>query len=152
MDIASEIKQQNFFSAQQKVVINVLYTSNFMDSEIKEIVQVEGILPQHFNVLKILKGSSPQSVTPGYLLEVMLDKTRDLTRLVDKLVAKGWVIREPNKDNKRSMLLSLTSKGMKKTLEIEEKVNDWITKNTNLNPEECELLSGLLDKLRCPLS
>lgn len=148
MSISTDIKQEHFFSPKQKVLINIIYTFNQLDGGIKEIVDVYDLLPQHYNVLKILKGAGSKPVTPGYVLDVMLDKTRDLTRIVDKLVKLGYVKREINAENRRSLLISLTKKGLDKTKEMEEKVNAFILSNVNLSGDECDNLSELLDKLR----
>ncbi|HOY14859.1 MAG TPA: winged helix DNA-binding protein [Saprospiraceae bacterium] len=148
MSIEEDINQQKFFSPKQKATINVIYTFNYLDGGLKCIVKAHDILPQHFNILKILKGAHPNPVTPGVLLDVMLDKTRDLTRLTNKLVKMGWVVRKANEDNRRSMLISLTEKGLRRTIEIEEEVNEWILNNVHLPDGECEKLSNLLDNLR----
>lgn len=148
MSISSDIKQEHFFSPKQKVLINIIYTFNQLDAGLKKISGCDDLQPQHFNVLKILKGAGGKPVTPGYILEVMLDKTRDLTRLVDKLVKMGLVKREVNAENRRSILLWLTKKGVEKTNEMDQKVIEYILSQINLNDNECEELSDLLDKLR----
>ncbi len=148
MSISSDIKQERFFSPKQKALINIFYTFGQLDAEVKNIVGCYDILPQHFNVLKILKGAQGKPVTPGYILDVMLDKTRDLTRLVDKLVKLGYVKRQVNEENRRSILLTLSKLGLEKTNEIDAKVNAFILSKIHLEDEECEVLSSLLDKLR----
>ena len=104
------------------------------------------MLPQHYNVLKIVKGKYPEPTTPSYILEVMLDKKRDLTRLIDKLVEKEYLVRSTNPKNKRSILISITEKGLAITRELEEMVRRDL--QHNLTEEESEIFSNLLDKMR----
>ena len=148
MDIQSDIRQSHFSSPQQKVQINLIYTYNYISLQMRKIFQSYDILYQHYNVLKILKGAGGRPLCNNEILDVMLDKTRDLTRLVEKLEKMGWVTKDINPNNKRSVMIKLTPKGLKYTKTIEQTVENWIVNNTRLSAEECELMSKLLDKIR----
>lgn len=147
--IEEAIKQATFETSLQKAVINLVYTSNWMRDKQHELFKPYGILPQHFNVLKILKGKHPELVSPSYIKEVMLDKAPDLTRLVDKLVQKGWASRQQCEQNRRMVEIGLTDKGLK----VLEKINEQVKTNAanlqnRLTETESNQLSDLLDKLR----
>lgn len=149
MKIEKAINQASFDSSIQKAVINLVYTSNWMRDKQNKLFKPHGILPQHFNVLKILKGKHPELVSPSYIKEVMLDKAPDLTRLVDKLVQKGWVWRQQCENNRRMVEIGLTEKGIRflEKLNTEVKANAELIHN-RLSESEAEQLSDLLDKLR----
>jgi DNA-binding MarR family transcriptional regulator len=148
MDIKQLIKQENFRDNYHKAMINLFYTSNFFRDAHVHIFKKYKIQGQHFNVLRILKGKHPEPVSPGYIKEVILDKGRDLTRLIDKLVELKWVSRKICEDNKRRMNINLTAKG----LEVVEKITNELVmvdqKIKHLSEEEYEQLSNLLDKMR----
>jgi DNA-binding MarR family transcriptional regulator len=148
MELKTEIKQSNFSSPQQKAFINVIYTNNYLNCLAKDVFINYDILSQHFNILKIIKGVYPNSVTPAEIIAVMLDKTRDLTRLLYKLESKKWIARSVNSSNKRSIDITLTQLGYRNTILIEKEINELTLNITNLNDEECENLSRLLDKMR----
>ena len=148
MEIQQQIKQSQFKSSKQKAHINLIYTFNYLSYGMKNVFKEYQIYYQHYNVLKILKGANGKALCNNEILDVMLDKTRDLTRLVDKLEEFQWVTKKINPQNKRSVMIQLTDLGLLKTLEIESKVETWINHNTGLNEVECEQLSLLLDKLR----
>ena len=78
----------------------------------------------------------------------MLDKGRDLTRLVDKLEESGFVNREVSDENKRSINIYLTPEGLEFTLTLEKEIFVWVKSIANLTEEEAETLSQLLDKMR----
>ena len=107
-------------------------------------IKVYGV---NYNILRIVNGSFPNSVSPGYIKEVMLDKGRDLTRLVDKLVKLGYVERKLCKDNRRKMNITITQQGSDVINSIGKEINILYT-SYNLNEEEATQLSNLLDKLR----
>lgn len=148
MDIQHQIKQSQFKSAKQKAHVNLIYTFNYLSYSMKNMFKEYQIYYQHYNVLKILKGAGGKALCNNDILEVMLDKTRDLTRLIDKLEEFKWVTKRTNPENKRSVMIQLTELGLEKTLEIESKVEKWIDNYTYLTNEECEQLSSLLDKFR----
>ncbi len=88
-------------------------------------------------------------VSPSYIKEVMLDKAPDLTRLVDKLVQKGWASRKQCEQNRRMVEIGLTEKGVKVLEVLNEQVKANATSLQNrLTETEAEQISDLLDKLR----
>ncbi len=148
MNIGEEIKQKSFDSNYHMALINILYTSNKLRQHTSLIFKPYGIQGQHYNVLRIIKGQHPEPVSPGHIKEVMLDKGRDLTRLVDRLVKEGLVHREINKENKRKLKITLTSKGQVILEEITTKLNNWYAEFQKIDEDESLILSNLLDKLR----
>lgn len=147
-DIKTAIKQVKFKNPTEKVLINILYTSNWLRDQQLPIFKKYGLQPQHFNVLKILKGKSPKAASPGEILEVMIDKGRDLTRLVDKLVKMDLLRRETCPTNRRKVDIYITEKGIEQTILMEQEIEVLFHKFANLNTDETEELSRLLDKLR----
>jgi len=104
---------------------------------------------QHYNVLRILKGSKPKSISPGEIKEVMLDKSPDLTRLLDKLVQIGLVDRHLCPANRRKMDVIITKKGEALLSKIAVKRQKMQKEERqNITEEEAEQLSDLLDKFR----
>lgn len=148
MEISRAINQKVFVSQQQKVQINLIYTHNYFDAGLKEIFKSYNIVSQHYNILKILKGSKKSFLRYSDIVNVMLDGNSDVTRLLNKLLSLKMIEKELNPLNKRSVLISMTPYGLSTTLEIEEKVNNFIAKSIKLNDQEAEELSRLLDKMR----
>ena len=112
MKIEDAIKQQKFENNLHKALVNLIYTSNWIAANQSEFFKDYDILPQHYNILRILKGKFPNSSCPGDIKEVMLDKNPDLTRLLDKLVKLGYVDRQLCEENKRKMDITITKKGL----------------------------------------
>jgi hypothetical protein len=53
MTIEEEIKQTNFKSAQQKAVLNLLFTSNYILYKQRDLFEPFGITGQQYNILRI---------------------------------------------------------------------------------------------------
>ena len=108
----------------------------------------EGLTPQQFNVLRILRGSHPQPLSTLQIRERMLDKMSDTSRIVDRLVLKKLVAKCTCEQDKRLVDVSITEAGLclLKKMDAEEHQSDDIMQA--LSEEEAELLSNLLDKVR----
>lgn len=146
MGIKEEI-QSKFSSNQIMATVNIFYTANWLRDVGAPIYDKHGILHQHYNILRIVRGSHPKPVSPGYIKKVMLDKGRDLTRIVDKLVKLGYVKRSLCETNRRKMEITITEAGSE-IIDIVENETQKIYTEYNLSDEEALILSNLLDKVR----
>lgn len=149
MKIEEVVKQPGFEDNYERVIVNLLYSGNWIRDEEIRTLKGYDILPQHYNVLRIINGKYPKPICPGEIKEVMIDKANDLTRLIDKLVKNGWVKRELCATNRRKMDVTLTSEGKA----ILKKMNNSVVKlskeiKERLSVKEAAQLSDLLDKIR----
>lgn len=148
MKIEEAIKQKKFKSSYQKATINLIYTSNWLNDQMKQGFKPYDITSQQYNVLRILRGKHPDVCNAGYIKEVMLDKTPDLTRLIDRLLKKKLVTRETCEQNRRRVEIKITEEGLKLIKKIEKEFDDHDTLMNGISEKEAELLSDLLDKIR----
>jgi DNA-binding MarR family transcriptional regulator len=148
--IEKVIKQgTRFKSSHEKAAVNLIYTSSWFRDTQNTLFKDHSILPQHYNVLRILKGKHPESVSPGIIKEVMLEKNNDITRLLDKLVLKGLVKRQLCPVNRRKMDINITEKGLRLLQELDEPLKKHLSEmKKKLTDKEAEQLSNLLDKMR----
>ena len=149
MKLEDEIKQSKFESNYQKAVINIIYTANWIRDRQMEVFKAFDVLPQHYNVLRIIKGKHPNPCSPGEIKEVMLDKGNDVTRLVDKLVKKGFLKRASCESNRRKVDITITEKGSTFLKELNDPMKKQLSVIKKLVSEkEAAHLSDILDKLR----
>ena len=149
MKIEDEIKQPQFKSIHQKAIINLIYTNNWFHRNQKHIFTQFDITPQQFNLLRILRGRYPVALNPKEIKEVMIDKTPDITRLVDRLLIKEFVTREVCEENRKMMDIKITDKGCEILDEIDPFIWEQIEKLEKvLTTNEANELNRLLDKFR----
>jgi MarR family transcriptional regulator, 2-MHQ and catechol-resistance regulon repressor len=144
-DIKSTVKLQN----NQKTVINLVYTSNWLKEKSKVFYKDYGISTEQYNVLRILRGQKGNPANLSTIQERMLNKMSNTTRLIDKLIKKELVTRQSCESNRRKIEIYITKKGLTLLAELDSIVNannKELTKNLNTN--ELEILNTLLDKLR----
>jgi DNA-binding MarR family transcriptional regulator len=148
MGIEKDINQQHFQSEGQKAMINLIYTYNWVTERVRTFLAEEDITMQQFNILRILRGSDPKPLSTLTIRERMLDKMSDTSRIVDRLVLKGWVDKKMCSADKRLVDVFITKEG-KKLLERIDKKSDAMNATTAaLSDAELEQLNQLLDKIR----
>jgi DNA-binding MarR family transcriptional regulator len=148
MGLEKDIKQQQFTSENQKLIINLVFTNNWLTEKIRDFLSTADITLQQFNILRILRGSHPQPLSTLTIRERMLDKMSDTSRIVDRLVLKGLVDKKTCPSDKRLVDISITKEGKKVLATIDLKEKEVMAVVANLNQEEMEILNGLLDKMR----
>lgn len=146
-----EILRAKFKSPQQKAVVNVRYTSNFIAQYQNSFMAGFDLSIAQFNILRILRGAS-EPLSVNAVKDRMLEISPNTTRLMDKLIDKGLVERVRCDSDRRVVYVSITGNGLELLTKIDLEFEKFIAFTDNLSNEEAEELSRLLDKLRgtCP--
>ena len=148
MKLEEAIKQTAFKTEEERLVINLVYTSGWLSSEQNRFFKRFGISSQQYNVLRILRGQFPNPASVGLIQERMLDKMSNASRLIEKLKQKKLVKRSECSKDRRQVDVLITDDGLK-LLEDNDKLNDEMHSICNtLNQTEKKKLNELLDKLR----
>ncbi|MFM7176640.1 MAG: MarR family winged helix-turn-helix transcriptional regulator [Bacteroidota bacterium] len=149
MDIEKEIGQSvSFKSDLQRAAVNILYTASWLNMKNTETLKPFDLTPQQFNVLRILRGHHPKPATVNLLMQRMLDKSSNASRLVDRLLEKGFVTRETNRQDKRAVDVYISHKGMDVLDNIDNTFGLLESHLDHLSESEARMLSDLLDKMR----
>ena len=149
MDIEKEIGQSvSFKSELQRAAVNVLYTASWLNMKNTETLKPFELTPQQFNVLRILRGQHPKPATVNLLMQRMIDKSSNASRLVDRLLEKGFVTRETNRQDKRAVDVYISQKGMDVLDTIDRTIGLLESHLDHLSESEARMLSDLLDKMR----
>ena len=147
MRIEDEIQQQKFNSMKEKAVVNLLFTYNWLKDSRGTHLKEFDLSTQQFNVLRILRGQYPNPASVKLLIERMLDKSSNASRLVDKLEAKGLVDRTSCPNDRRQVDVVINIKGLD-LIERASKASQNQLNGMNISEEEAETLSNILDKMR----
>ena len=148
MKIEEVIKQtKGFRTPIDKVLVNIHYTAMFLSAQHASLLKGFNVSSQQYNVLRILKGKYPESVTVKYLIERMMDKSSNASRLVDKLYQKGYVVREQNETDRRQLDVKISETGIQLLEDCNKVVNDN-SDSIEFSEEDALVLSDLLDKFR----
>jgi DNA-binding MarR family transcriptional regulator len=148
MRIDEEIQSSKFDDNYHKLVINISYTDGWLGNLFRCKFERYNLTQQQFNILRILRGQYPKPATVNLLKERMIDKMSDASRIVDRLVQKGFVSRCTNNKDRRAVDIRISEIGLDilNKMDSEFRAKDFLQKN--LTEEEAGQLSELLDKMR----
>lgn len=147
MSLDQEIHQQHFRNQQQKVLINIIYSYNWISERIRLVLEKEELTHQQYNILRILKGSAPKPLSTLQIRERMLEKS-DTSRLVDRLLRKGLVTKKPSTYDKRLVDVMLTARGRRLLDKLKKVENQLDAIADGLEEKDMKTLNRLLDKMR----
>lgn len=148
MNIEEEIKQTKFRNVQQKTILNILFTSNWIQNKQKDFFEPYGITGQQYNILRILRGQHPNQISGAEIKSRMLDKNSDVSRLLDRLIGKNLVVKSQCPKDKRASDISISEAGLELLLKLDGAIDSQESHLMALTPEEASTLSSLLDKSR----
>lgn len=148
MKIEEEIKQTKFRNPHHKAALNLIYTASWLESRHKEFFKPFGITNQQFNILRILRGQHPHKISGAEIKERMLDRNSDVSRLLDRLVAKKMALKTQCPNDKRAADIAITEKGLQILKQLDAQMDQTDSKAINLTAGEAVKLSNLLDKCR----
>jgi DNA-binding MarR family transcriptional regulator len=149
MKIEEAIQQKKFKSEFEKLVVNIIYTSRWLEYEEGKLFRKYYVTLPQYNLLRILRGQYPESASVNLLIERMLDKSSNASRIVETLRKKGLVDRKECKADRRKVDVIINEKGLE-VLEAASNEMNILHKDHKkaLTTKEAEQLNNLLDKLR----
>jgi DNA-binding MarR family transcriptional regulator len=148
MTLEKEIQQKHSFrNERHKLMVNIIYSSNWINEKLKNFLESEDITSQQYNILRILRGSKiPLSTLQ--IRERMLDRMSDTSRIVDRLVIKGLIDKKTSATDKRLVDITINDNGLDVLTKLDAKnslLDDFVS---HLSEEEAGLVNSLLDKMR----
>ncbi len=148
MKLEDEIGQKKFNSEQHKLMVNLIYSTNWMNAKYAGYFSNSDITIQQYNVLRILRGQYPKPCNIKLIKERMLDRMSDASRIVDKLLKKKLLVRKECPNDRRNVDILITEKGLKILSELDYIDNTCKDIFDTLTDKEIKTLNELLDKLR----
>ena len=133
----------------QSAVMALLSTTDKVRKSFESVCAPFGITGQQYNVLRILRGSEPRGLPTLTIAERMIESTPGITRMIDRLEAKGLVKRKNHPHDRRSIYCRITDEG----LELLQKLDKPIEKANRdafrgLDSTALEQLVELLEKMQ----
>jgi DNA-binding MarR family transcriptional regulator len=149
-----EIRQSRpFGSAAEEAGLALLRTSDRLARRIAELVEPKEITAQQYNVLRILRGSHPGRLPTLEIVERMIERAPGITRLLDRLEAKGLVARERCEEDRRRVYCSISPAGLALLAQLDRPIVELARSNfESLSATETRQLIALLDKVRAGLA
>ncbi len=136
----------NFQNQWHEMRMHLLYISGWLMADINAILAPFELTQPQFNILRILRGANGPLST-YQIRERMTDKTSDVSRLVDRLVSKGWAMKTPCTDDRRLVNVTIAESGLALLAQIDSHMHKIDALLQVVSNEEAEQLNTLLGKI-----
>jgi DNA-binding MarR family transcriptional regulator len=148
-ELRAILKTKEDLPLSRATVISIMHSYSWMKDGLLSCLKPYDLSIEQFNVLRILRGQEGKAINLQDIQERMVNKMSNTTRLVDKLIKKGFVERSICEENRRKVEISITSAGMHLLSDIDPYIDAKESELTsNLNKQELEILNTLLLKLK----
>ena len=138
----------NFKNETHKAGLNILYTAWWLKTLMSKELKSFGLTHEQYNVLRILKGKSPEEMCVKDIACRMIEKSSNVPRIIDRLVIKKLVRRSNDANDKRHTVMSLTEAGLNILDLSTQKINQVFEKTILMNEVSAAELNNLLELIR----
>ena len=150
--LQKEIRQTKpFRSKRQEAALGLLRTADGIRRLIDGVLEPYGVTGQQYNVLRILRGAGPEGLPTLDVAERMIEQAPGVTRLLDRIEAKGWAARNRCTKDRRRVFCTITPAGLKLLSRLDapmDSLDDLAL--GSLSDSDVETLTRLLDQARRP--
>jgi DNA-binding MarR family transcriptional regulator len=148
MKIQEILKLKEDMDPNHLAHINLMYTAGYFYNKMAAMLKPFEMTPEQFNVLRIVKGSLPKVLCISEITERMIDKSSNVSRIIDRLENKAWVSRVRSEFDKRAASIQLTEKGLEQINKTNAAIQNELKHALSLDNNQAILLNNLLDESR----
>ena len=123
MRLRDEIKQTRpFGSLEQEAYLSLGRTWALLEHATAESLKPHRITPTQYNVLRILRGAGDKGLCRSEVMERMISRVPDATRLLDRMEAAGLIVRERSSEDRRFVTTRISEDGLRLLAELDDAI------------------------------
>jgi DNA-binding MarR family transcriptional regulator len=123
--LQDEIKQRSpFDSLEQEALLNLLRTADVLMRRIIAVLKPYGLSHSQYNVLRILRGAGEDGLACREIGDRMITRDPDITRLLDRLEARGLVTRTRDQQDRRIVMARVTAEGLRLLAQLDGPIEE----------------------------
>lgn len=115
-------KKQPFHSLEQEAALNVARTADALLRPVEEVLKPAGLSATQYNVLRILRGAGGDGLACREIGDRMISRDPDMTRLLDRLEARGLITRARETRDRRVIRTRITDAGLELLRGLDEPI------------------------------
>ena len=132
-----------------RAMTGIMFTGHWLTDQLTAVLKPFGLSEPQFNVLRLLAEADGSPLAQQDIQAGMLQPSSNVSRIIDKLLAKELVNRHINPENRRKMDITLTPEGRRFLKKVTKQVLLFHTSlKSNLSDKECLHIAELLNKFR----
>ena len=142
---------RRFDSSEQEAYLALWRTYDRLRALEDDLFGPFDLTAQQYNLLRLLAADRPEAVPASKLLARLVSKAPDITRMLDRLEARGLLTRSRSDGDRRAVLVAITDAGLALLDDIAGPLADCHDRQLgHLRPTELQCLIALLQAARAP--
>jgi DNA-binding MarR family transcriptional regulator len=148
--ILAELKQSRpFASLEAEAAVNLMRTADTILRGLAAALKPHGISPEQYNVLRILRGADSVGLPCGEIAARMITRDPDMTRLLDRLEARGLIARARSNTDRRVVTTRIRPAALRLLASLEKPLGETNRRMVgHLGPRRLRQLVALLEAVR----
>jgi DNA-binding MarR family transcriptional regulator len=150
--LQQELKQTKpFASKEEEASLNIVRTAEWLLTRVNTVFKPMDLTNTQYNALRILRGAGADGASCGEIGERMVTAESDITRLLDRLEARGLITRCRGEKDRRVVRARITVPGLQLLSELDQPVDDRNRELLgHLGERDLATLIRLLESIRQP--
>ena len=142
------MKDLVFVNEDEEVRSRIIEAAFWLRGETKKFLDKFGLTQQQYRVLRIIQSNTRElPLTTKEISDQMIDRHADTSRVVDRLIKKGLLMKKICSDDKRLVRISLAPKATSLFTVLDSKVHELDAITQKLDHNEKDMLIYILAKL-----
>ena len=130
-------------------MLGLLKTADVVRRVISDVLEPYGVTPQQYNVLRILRGAGEDGIPTLSIRDRMIEQAPGVTRLIDRLVERGWAERRRCDEDRRQVFCQISPSGLDLLARLDGPIESSHDQAMlGLDAGDLEELIRLLDRVR----
>ena len=148
--ILTEIKQRKpYRTLEQEASVSLARTAAVLEHGAAEVLKPYGLTPTQYNALRILRGAEPDGLGRNEVRDRLIARVPDATRLLDRLVDMGLVVRARGGEDRRVVVARITRAGLDLIAPLDDVLEQLHRRQLgHLGQRKLRTLLGLLGEAR----
>ncbi len=148
--LQSELKQSRpFRSVREEMYLNLRKTADLLSHQVGGTLKPYGISETQYNVLRILRGAGKGGLACSEIASRMVTRDPDITRLLDRMEARGLVTRRRESADRRVILARITAAGVELLSRLDRPIGEVLEKSAaHVGIQKLRSLIELLELVR----
>jgi DNA-binding MarR family transcriptional regulator len=151
--LQKELKQiKPFPSPEEELSLSIVRTSERLSQKMGKLLKQADLTPTQYNALRILRGAGTEGASCTEISDRMVTMDSDITRLLDRLEARGLISREREAKDRRRIQTHITEQGLRLISELDGPVTEYHRRQLGfLGEKKIAILIKSLEEIRSSL-
>jgi DNA-binding MarR family transcriptional regulator len=147
--LETRLKSKPIEDPHMRAFLNIMVTGAWLVGRMNALLKPHGLTEPQFNVMRILRGQQGASMNLYEISERMVHPTSNVSRIIDKLLEKGWAQRKASKENRRRVDITITPAGLKLLQAVQPSLEAHFKEfATRISEKDAWQLSDTLEAVR----